>query len=133
MGKLQAEKTLLGELLGAVEEQLQEDGHFRTPLDADTRRRDILTRRWEGTAIAAKVIDGGYTDITKHGVYEDDGDNNFEAVRFRGTLGVIQTVSPAYGGYIELDNGTCISLKAQGSRGQLPEGYNPGILITELN
>jgi hypothetical protein len=118
------------DLVLATIDQLQEDGSYRTPDGRADERARILTEKYRGTSIMAKVIESGFATITKRDCYQNDGDGNLDLVRFDFTEGDVEYVSPAHGGFIELTDGTCISFNSHGQNGSLPEGYKLGL---ELN
>ncbi|HVV26200.1 MAG TPA: hypothetical protein VHC21_04190 [Candidatus Saccharimonadales bacterium] len=131
---------LLTDLLEAVKDQYEEDGTLLTPYDSDRERREVLTERWAGTIIAAKVLEDSPVRIVKQGdegIYEDVGKYEkgkyFAPKPFPEMAGVIDSVSPAYGGYIALDRNWSVVLPNRDGKRllQAPElGLSIEILAT---
>ena len=125
-------QQLFVELLAETKAQQREDGDFHTPEDSEGRReRDAkLTEKWRGTAIAARVIGYGESDITYEGVcdaYPESQD--LSRIEFPCASGVVEEVSAAHGGFIYLTNGTEIGLQYKGEAGKTPEGWQSGLDI----
>ncbi len=120
---LSPDSDILTDLVIAVRSQHEEDGTGCTPFRVvesgnAAKRRKMLTERWRGTRVAARVIKDAPATITKHGVYDETpgqwGERTGDLVRFSEAEGKVKEMSPAYGGYIELTGGFCVSLPNYG-------------------
>jgi hypothetical protein len=84
----------------------------------------MLTDRWRGTKIVARVAEGSPASITKVGVYDETpgrwGERTGSPVRFPEAEGEVESMSPAYGGYIALADGHCIGLPTRGETRPMP-------------
>jgi hypothetical protein len=118
------DSDLLTDLFIAVKAQHKEDGTGCTPFDSAAKRRKMLTDRWAGTPIVARVAEDSPAHITKTGVYDEKpgiwGERTGLLIEFPETEGEVESVSPAYGGYIALTNGYCVSLPNRGEKRPLP-------------
>ncbi len=118
------DSDILADLAVAVKEQHKKDGTSCTPLGSDAELHEMLTDRWRGTKIVARVAKGSPASITKAGVYDETpgrwGERTGLLVRFPEAEGEVESMSPAYGGYIALTDGHCIGLPTRDTTRPLP-------------
>jgi len=107
---LRPQAPLVRDLVKAVNQQFEADGTFKTlPGNAEWATKQ-LSEKYAGSLIIAKVSDASDVLIFRRGLYEHDGDGNYEYVRFHEAVGVVQEISPSNGGYISLEGGMTIAL-----------------------
>jgi hypothetical protein len=129
-------EALFSELLAETIAQQKIDGNARTERVCDpvrSKRDRRLTEKWQGTAIAARVIHDGASILHIKGaqieVGGDTGDPHVEPVQFPCLSGVIESVSTGYGGFIALKGGGRIALSHCSENGLAEEGWQSGLEI----
>jgi hypothetical protein len=117
--------NLITELLRAVKAQASM-GDRAAESTNGRRNTELLTERWQGTPLAAQVLESAGAQIHMRGCYKDESLDEY--LEFNSTKGTIQTVSPANGGYIEFDSGAFISMGARAKTGADSLGLKLNVL-----